>query len=463
MRSRLLRVVLAVIVGVVGTGLVAGPVAAAPANVREAEWHLDALKIPQAQRITKGAGVVVATIDSAVDVTHPDLQGQVLTGTGIGVSSTNGWGSDGSAVHGTGMAGLIAGKGGGNTHMLGIAPAAKILPVAVADDPQSVNMQSVAQGIRWAVNHGAKVINVSMGKVYPPQPYEIEAVRYALSRDVVVVAATGNTSESGVGISTPAIIPGVVAVAGVTQTGWAWGDAGHGPQVVVAAPATNIITTAPRVYSASDFGTGDGTSMATAITSGVIALIRARYPKLNAANVINRLIATAKDNGDPGRDQKFGYGTIRPLDALTANVPTVSANPLLDGASTAPSNSPSVNASSTATGVHRIPRGAVLAIILAVFVALVLLIVILAVRSGRRRRNQRFGYPAAVRGPVGYGAPPPGYPAGYPPVPGGPPAANPWPGAGRAPGTPPWSAPGRAPGTPGVPDASPPWAEGDKR
>jgi hypothetical protein len=381
----------------------------------------------------------------------------VLTGTGIDVSSTNGWGSDGSAVHGTGMAGLIAGKGGGNMHMLGIAPAAKILPVAVRE-----KAQSVAQGIRWAVDHGADVINISMGDAHTPQSYEIDAVRYALSRDVVVVAATGNTPKNGEGVSSPAIIPGVVAVAGVTQTGWAWGDAGHGPQVVVAAPATNITTTAPRVYSASRFQTGDGTSEATAITSGLVALIRARYPKLNAANVINRLIATTKDNGDPGRDQKFGYGTIRPLDALTANVPTVSANPLLDGASTAPSNSPSAQAS-TPTGIHRIPRGAILAIILAVFVALVLLVVILSVRSGRRRRNQRFGYPAAVRAPVGYGTPPPGYPGGYPPGPGGPPATSPWPGAGRAPGTPPWSAPGRAPGTPGVPDASPPWAEGDKR
>src|SRR6185437_13513549 len=94
---------------------------------------------------------------------------------------------------------------------------------------------------------------------------------------------------------------------------------------------------------ASGYALGSGTSFATAIVSGVVALIRAKFPQLNAPNVINRLIRTAKDNGDPGRDKYFGFGTIRPLDALTADVPMVTENPLgaPPGASSAPSASSS--------------------------------------------------------------------------------------------------------------------------
>jgi hypothetical protein len=143
-----------------------------------------------------------------------------------------------------------------------------------------------------------------------------------------VVAGVGNRGQRFNNVGAPASIPGVVAVSGVDQNGDFWPSSASGPQTVVAAPASRMSVIDVPSDFASGYARGDGTSFATAIVSGVVALIRAKYPRLNAANVINRLIRTAKDNGDPGRDRYFGFSTIQPLAALTADVPLVTANAL---------------------------------------------------------------------------------------------------------------------------------------
>jgi len=306
-----------------------------PVNVREQEWWLDPLKIPQAQQLTRGEGVTVALVDSGVDPTRPDLAGQLLPGTTFGEAPPSPLASTDPRLHGTEMAGLIAGKGGGATHLLGIAPGAKILPIMlVMDSDGKYFARDTDEAIRWAADHGAKVINLSLGRSGAASPLEVDAIRYAFSKDAVVVAAAGNVSDDDRdgNVIAPANIPGVVAVAGTAPSG-AWDGATHGPEVVVAAPAAKLISTVPTAYHSNGFDVVYGTSGATAITSGVVALIRSRYPQLDAANVINRLIRTAKDEGTPGRDPIFGFGTIRPLEALTLPVPPVSSNPLLTGVS----------------------------------------------------------------------------------------------------------------------------------
>jgi type VII secretion-associated serine protease mycosin len=434
MRSRSFAAALAVLVGVVGVGLVGAPAHAAPNTVRGYQWYLGPMKIAQAQQITRGAGVVVAVVDSPTDGDHPALSGRVLQGTGIG-GPANGWGADAGAKHGTGMASLIAGKGGDDMTELGIAPDAKILPVAVQAGDQG-GSRNLADGIRWAADHGAKVINVSQGGAHTPLPAEVDAVRYALSKDAVVVAPTGNTAQDVGGVISPASIPGVVAVSGVTESGDAWSGSTNGPETVVAAPAPNIIMAVPKSADPSGYYITDGTSNSTAITSGVIALIRAKYPQLNAANVINRLIKTARDNGDPGRDRYFGFGTIRPLDALTANVPEISQNPLVSDASGVPATSSGNAATPVAKSGASITPSAVLAIICVALVVLivVVLIVVAATRRGRRRpavpAGQPYPYPPGPPSPTGYGTPPaqghgygpvpPQMPGGPPPVPGAP-------------------------------------------
>lgn len=419
-----------------GSGLVVGPAPAHAADtVRGLQWYLEPLKIPQAQKLSRGKGVVVAVVDSGVYAAHPDLKGQVLRGKGFSADVAPDGRSDPDAEkgHGTGMAGIIAGRGGGVMHELGIAPDARILPVGLGADTRNAD---VAGGIRWAADHGADVINVSLADSVLRRELA-EAVRYALSKDAVVVAGSGNVEQGMLTVQAPANIPGVIAVAGTDRSGGPWVGSAAGPEMVLAAPGERIIAPAPPSVSPNGYGVNDGTSSSTAIISGVAALVRSRYPDLDAANVVNRLIRTARDEGPTGRDPQFGFGVVDPLAALTRSVPPVSANPLLEGAAPTSSASSSKGRNDDepmvtfglAKGAGRIAGTGFCLLVVA---ALVVLLVLLTRRSVRRRAATRtpgpprFGPPPGHH-PPGFG-PPPGYPPppgpvpppGYPPPPGDP-------------------------------------------
>lgn len=304
--------------------LLTGAPAANAQTIEDQQWHLNALKIYEAQRISRGEGVVVGVVDSGVDKTRPDLADAVLPGTGFDTAK----GSDGTVDndgHGTAMATLIAGRGidGG---ALGIAPKAKILPVAGSSEGKKFTTGAVAQGIIWAADHGAKVINLSLVADSNMTPNMLQAVNYAMDRDVVLVAGTGNEGEHRVGA--PANIRGVIAVAGTTEQGGPWKYSNAGPPTVLAAPAEHIVTAVPAAVSRTGYVRIDGTSASTALVSGVAALVRARFPEMSAANVVNRLMITATDLLQPGRDDATGFGMVNPVGALTANVAAVTRNPL---------------------------------------------------------------------------------------------------------------------------------------
>lgn len=327
MRSGLrvvLRGVAAAAALLVAAGITAVVPDAAYANtVRDLSWHLDALRIPEAHKVSKGRGIVVAVIDSGVDASHPALNGRVLRGHGIGADATPDGRQDNGDGHGTGIAGIIAGIGGDDMTVLGIAPEAKILPISTGKEARS---SEVAAGIRWAVDNGADVINVSLGGS-GTNAEEAEAVRYALHNDVVVVAAVGNVSAGDRAVASTARVPGAIAVAGTDKSGEWLPDSVRGPEVVLAAPAEKIM--APDPFTPNRHALATGTSASTAIVSGVVALVRAKFPDLDAANVINRLIATVQDKGPAGRDDRYGFGVVDPVAALTASVPSVTVNPLL--------------------------------------------------------------------------------------------------------------------------------------
>jgi type VII secretion-associated serine protease mycosin len=304
----------------------------APASafaIREHQWYLGPLQIPQAQQQSRGRGVVVAVIDSGVDATIPELSGRVLPGTGFGPGAgTDGRKDLGSTGHGTAMASLIAGAGNSD-EVLGVAPDSTILPISVLAD-HGAPASAIAAAIRYATDHGAKVINLSLGAPGVAGPEMRDAVDYALSQDVVVVAAAGNVASGDVRVANLASVPGVIAVAGIDKDGAPWNGSAKGPQTVVSAPSTNILVATPA-RNDPHYALGSGTSQATALTSGAVALLRSRYPGLNAANVIERLIATAHDKGPSGRDDSYGFGEIQPYAALVARVPGVTNNPLLTG------------------------------------------------------------------------------------------------------------------------------------
>ena len=290
--------------------------------VRDQQWHLRTLNVAGAWAYSSGAGVTVAVIDSGVDADHPDLQGQVLPGLDLVDPAGNG---DTDLVgHGTTVAALIAGKDD-NDGVIGIAPNAKILPVRVLDQQNRYDdAMIVAKGVRWAVDHGARVINLSLGGSGSSAPLAA-ALDYAFAKDVVVVACTGNASASpSTDVWYPAREPGVVAVAGMERDGTTlWSGSITGSQTVVTAPSTQLVGARPGGYWRVQ-----GTSFAAPMVSGTAALIRARWPTMPAGEVINRIIRTAKDRGTPGRDNVYGYGMVDPTGALTAEVPAVVDNPL---------------------------------------------------------------------------------------------------------------------------------------
>lgn len=301
----------------------AAPLAGDP--VRQDETFLTTLDVPGAWTFADGAGVTVAVIDSGVDADHPDLQGQVLSG--LDLVDPKGNGDADEVGHGTTVAAIIAGRNDDTNGVVGIAPKAKILPVRVLDDRNRYDDAIiVAKGVRWAVDHGARVINLSLGGNGSSSTLAA-ALDYAFAKDVVVIACTGNESSTGseYGVWYPAREPGVIAVAGMERDGDVlWPGSITGKQTVVTAPATQLVGARPG----GEYWKVQGTSFAAPMVSATVALIRSRWPTMSAGDVINRIIKTAKDRGAVGRDPVYGFGMVNPTGALTAQLSPVFDNPL---------------------------------------------------------------------------------------------------------------------------------------
>lgn len=313
---------------VTAVGIACAPGTALADDVRDRQWQLAALGARTAWADSTGAGVVVAVLDSGVDAGHPDLAGQVLPGLDLVDGSTDG--RTDPVGHGTSVAALIAGRGNDDAGVVGLAYQAKILPIRVLDRSNEYHdPMVVAEAVQWAVDHGASVINLSLGGT-EYSPALADALDYAFARDVVVVACTGNVlPASSAEVWYPAREPGVVAVAGLggdpdAQPDPLWAKSLTGPSTVLTAPAADL----PAARPGRGYGRANGTSFAAALVSGAAALIRAKWPQMSAANVVQRLATTARDLGPAGRDDRYGFGMVDPVAALRGNVREVAANPL---------------------------------------------------------------------------------------------------------------------------------------
>ena len=186
----------------------------------------------------------------------------------------------------------------------------------------------IAEAVRWAVDQGADVINMSLTRntLEWPESWD-DAFLYAAENDVVVVAAAGNRGSGTTVVGAPATMPGVLTVAGVDRQGQASFDASsQGITIGIAAPSEELIGVAPG----GTIVRWGGTSGATPIVAGVVALVRAAHPDLDAANVINRIVATARPAGEPGPDPIYGFGILDAAAAVSATVPLVDTNPMGD-------------------------------------------------------------------------------------------------------------------------------------
>ena len=312
------------------TAAVAAPKAVQDA-VRDREYWLDEYGIRAAWATTQGAGVTIAVIDTGVDGAVPDLAGAVVGGADFsGIGSADGQtpvGSEGSN-HGTMVASLAAGRGTGATNgILGAAPAASILSLSIGfGEGTTGSDDQIAAAVRWAVDNGADIINMSLTRntLDWPESWD-DAFLYAADNDVVVVAAAGNRASGTTTVGAPATMPGVLTVAGVDTKGQASFDASsQGITIAVAAPSEQLVGAVPG----GGYAIWNGTSGATPIVAGIVALVRAAHPELDAANVINRITSTAKDAGASGPDAIYGFGLINAQAAVNATVPIVTENPM---------------------------------------------------------------------------------------------------------------------------------------
>ncbi|MCH6471235.1 S8 family serine peptidase [Sinomonas terrae] len=344
--TRLFAVFLA---GLASLALVAlavlGPALPAHADtVRDGEYWLSEFGISKAWNVSKGAGTTVAVIDSGINGHIPDLQGAISGGTDVsGSGQADGQTPIGAEPeHGTLVASVLAGRGHnadgspvaagsvGSDGVVGVAPEAQLLTVSTwlgsANPSGRTDMQQIPDAVRWAVDHGAKVINMSLGSSSPDWPPSWDAAfLYAEQKDVVIVAAAGNRGAGNIQVGAPATIPGVLTVAGLDRQEHASVDASsQGVSIGVSAPAEQLVGDMPD----GTYAQWAGSSGAAPIVAGVAALIRSKWPQMSADQVINRIISTAKDAGAPGHDPIYGYGILNAEAALTANVPETNVNPL---------------------------------------------------------------------------------------------------------------------------------------
>ncbi|MET9589416.1 type VII secretion-associated serine protease mycosin [Streptomyces sp. NPDC006516] len=269
-----------------------------------------------------GRDVTVAVIDTGVDASNPDLQGQVLAGKDLAPESP-GDERDDYDGHGTGMAGLIAGTGesGGGDGAFGLAPEAKILPIRLRDDTGKVNgatgsknfNDDVSAGIRFAVDAGAKVISISQGNSDGSEELS-GAVEYALKKGALVFAAVGNTASEDNAVEYPAGTPGVVGVGAIGKNLQRAESSQFGPQVDLTAPGVDMVHACGGKTALCKTS---GSSDATALASASAALIWSKYPDWTNNQVLRVLLNTAggPTTGEERADD-IGYGIVRPRIAL---------------------------------------------------------------------------------------------------------------------------------------------------
>ncbi|MBF8193622.1 S8 family serine peptidase [Nonomuraea sp. K274] len=316
-------------VGAVVAALLFAPSAALADDVRGGQRAvIKTLELTQAWRVSKGAGITIAVLDSGVDPGHRDLAGSVRVGKDF-TAGANPAGVAPRRLHGTYMASLIAGHGHGDKGrfgIIGVAPEADVLSVRVILEDEEPGFREfnsaerfehvVAKGIRYAVDEGADVINMSISKELATRE-ERAAIRYAISKGVVLVAAAGNDGERDLDgdfapYSYPAAFPGVVSVGATDRRLRRATFSNWNSSVLVAAPGVDIMGAGPG----DEYWVGRGTSQATALVSGVAALIKAKYPDISPPLLAQALTAGATDRPPGGYDTATGFGIVNAPRAL---------------------------------------------------------------------------------------------------------------------------------------------------
>lgn len=394
--------------------MMGGPAVAAPGPAAAPLWWFDYWNVAdmRAQGAT-GQGITIAVIDTGVQADIPELAGKVLSG-----ADFTGRGSDGridfdtdAFGHGTAMSSLMV-AAPGYAGIEGLAPDARLLPIAVpltGSGPSGLTAaDALPEAIRWAADHGASIISMSLGGNRDPSRDRVpcpvahqDAITYAISKGAIVVAASGNGGQEGSPVEEPGVCLGVVSVGAVDASRTVAPFSSRHPYLTLSAPGDQIATLSkvPGVAYV-----GEGTSQATAIASAALALIWSKFPTLSGRDIVTRLLSSTEDLGAPGHDAEYGYGFIRPDLAISATVPTDAPNPVYEGIAPylptdAPSESlapaPPAGTASAPPGVVEVsaappdvpPLVAIGAAAAATGVVMLCLLLVIGIRGRRRRRR----------------------------------------------------------------------------
>ncbi len=280
---------------------------------RASQWALDRTTFEAASTSLAGESAVIAVLDTGIRGTHEDLAGVLLPGADFVDGSGSGLVPD--HFHGSHVAGIVAAASNNGRGITGAGPALRILPVRVLNGSGSGSSADVANGIIWATDNGADVINLSLGATSNSLVVE-GAIDYAVGQGVVVVAAAGNSGNVGNPTMYPAALPNVVSVAAVdTDDNRAYFSA-YGTWVDITAPGVNVLS----LHNGNDssYAYANGTSMAAPYVAAAAGLLTAADPSLTVTEIRNLLQATAEDLGAPGKDNDHGYGLVDPAAALSA-------------------------------------------------------------------------------------------------------------------------------------------------
>lgn len=308
--------------------------AAAQDPARAAEYWLDEYGVRTAWQTTRGKGSTIAIIDTGIGRSPVEFAGAVAGGADFsGVGASDGRLPVGAvdSNHGSWVASLAASRGtGADTGMIGVAPEAQLLSISIGFGASSSVpfVEQVASAMRWAVDNGADIINLSFttNTLSWDQSWD-SAFQYAFDHDVVVIVAAGNKGSGTDEVGAPATIPGVLTVGGVNRAGQASEEAStQGITIGISAPSEELL----GVSADGQLVVWNGTSGAAPIVAGIAALVRSAHPELDADNVINRIIRTARPaaGATASPDPKYGYGLVDAAAAVSANVASVSSSPL---------------------------------------------------------------------------------------------------------------------------------------
>ncbi|MEB3188501.1 MAG: S8 family peptidase [bacterium] len=279
------------------------------------QYALDKVNANRAWDVTRGSEqVVIGIVDSGVDLAHPDLKAKLLPGYS---SVEPGKLPKDDMGHGTHVAGIAAASTDNGEGVAGLASNCKILPVRVLG-ARAGSAATIAEGLIWAADHGADVVNMSLG-FYDENETVAKAVQYALSKNVVLVATMGNNNLEKKRY--PAAYPGVIAVGSSDRADNKSTFSNFGAWMSVSAPGTEILSTFPTypvaIQGPAKYAVLSGTSMAAPLVAGLCGLVRSKNPGMAPAAVKQVLETTAVDLGESGADKNFGNGRIDAFAALS--------------------------------------------------------------------------------------------------------------------------------------------------